>query len=128
MDATTLKSQLEEYLKANPNPYIYGGDMGKSFEGFHSDSWTVGGLTGGNCWGSDADQAVRAEEAPEFNQLDQFLETYYPKITFLQYKKLLPLIKTREFTVGEYYGNYTDYRVFYVTFEDIIDVMANLDI
>lgn len=128
METTTLKSQLEEFLKANPNPYIYGHDMGKSFEGFHSDSWVTGGLTGGNCWGSEADQSVTAEDEPEFNQLDLFLETYYPKITFLQYKKLLPLIKTKDFTVGEYYGNYTDYRISYVTFEDIIDVMADLEL
>ena len=136
MNTTTLKTQLEDFLEANPNPYVYGcsflADSGKknvnAFEGFHSDSWTVGGLTGGNCWGDEADKSITAEEEADFTQLDKFLETYYPNISFLQYKKLLPLIKTHDYTVGEYYGNYTDYRVRYIEFVDLIEAMSDLDL
>lgn len=128
MNKKELEWRLEEFLKENENPYVYRCDLGADFKGFHSDSWVVGGLTGGSCWGSNADQSVTAEEEPDFNQLDLFLEKYYPKITFLQYKKLAALVKVKEFTVGEYYGNYTEYRLFYVSFDDIIEAMAGLEL
>ena len=131
MDKQEIMILLEEFLKVNPNPYIYRnrqvGD-GDSFKGFHSDSWRVGGLRGGNCWGGVADEPVEADEEAEFTQLDSFLEEYFPNITFLQYKKLLPLVKTEEFSVGEYYGNYNDYRYSYVLFEDVAECLANLGV
>ncbi len=74
--------------------------------------WTVGGLTGGSCWGSSADHAVNAEEEPAFIELDTILEELCPQITFLQYKNLCNnLIETTKYTENQYYGNYYNKRI-----------------
>lgn len=136
MNKKEIKDLLKQFLKDNPNPYLYGyrksywskDDLEKESDVFFSESWRIGGLTGGNCWGGVADQSISAEDQAEFTQLDQFLEKYFPKITFLQYKKLLPLIKTQDFSVGEYYGNYTEYRISYVKFDDIADCLSEFEL
>lgn len=127
---------LKQFLKDNPNPYLYGyrksyyskDDLEKEKDVFFSEIWRIGGLTGGNCWGGNADQSISAEDPSEFTQLDSFLEKYFPKITFLQYKKLLPLIKTQDFSVSEYYGNYTEYRISYVKFKDVAECISEMDL
>lgn len=69
--------------------------------------WTTGGMTGGSCWGDDANQAVEAEPEPEFSDLDKVLEVLCPNISFLQYKKLCAEVVERDSdTNHEYYGNY----------------------
>ena len=126
---------LKQFLKDNPNPYLYGyrkgygskDDLEKEKDVFFSESWRIGGLTGGNCWGGNADQSISAEDPAEFTQLDNFLEKSFPKITFLQYKKLLPLIKTQDFSVSEYYGNYTEYRISYVKFKEIAECISQMN-
>ena len=70
-------------------------------------SWTSGGLSGGSCWGTAADQPVRAEAEPDLEDLDKLLEALKPDLTFLQYKALVKeLVLTTEHTETEYYGNY----------------------
>lgn len=71
-------------------------------------TWTTGGLTGGNCWGDDANEAVEAEDEPNLDALDNFLEKICPQITFLQYRRLMKniVIRGNGETDYEYYGNY----------------------
>lgn len=78
--------------------------------GYISERWTTGGLTGGNCWGNNADVPVSASPEPEFHDLDSILEHLCPGISFMQYKKLIQeVVVTREGTETEYYGNYYHY-------------------
>lgn len=95
----------------------------KGFPAFVSNSWRTGGLTGGNCWGGNADTAVESGEEPEINELDNFLTDCYPELPFLQYKKLKNFIKYEDFTESEYYGNYTEHKMKYILFEDIINII-----
>ena len=73
--------------------------------------WTTGGMSGGNCWGDDANYSVTPEDEPEDEALDKILESVCPNLTFLQYRKLLKASVYDRDTDNqyEYYGNYTTY-------------------
>lgn len=50
--------------------------------------------------------------------LDIVLKTYFPSISYLDYKELEELIQINEQTKGEYYGNSTDYKIEYILLSD----------
>jgi hypothetical protein len=87
--------------------------------------WTTGGASGGSCWGTEA-TPCGGEEKPDFTSLDTILEHFAPKITFLQYKKLNNLIKETEFSVSEYYGNYSDYKREYIILKELYETLQDL--
>ena len=66
MNKKEIKDLLKQFLKDNPNPYLYGyrksygskDDLEKESDVFFSESWCIGGLSGGNCWGGVADQSI----------------------------------------------------------------------
>jgi len=81
-------------------------------DGIISVDWTIGGLTGGSCWGGSADTARTADPEPEFEDLDKILAEICPNISFLQYKRLCQaIIKTKDWTEAGYYGNYYEKRI-----------------
>lgn len=81
-------------------------------DGIISVDWTIGGVTGGDCWGSDADIPRTADPEPEFEDLDKILAEVCPNISFLQYKRLCQaIIKTKDWTEAGYYGNYYEKRI-----------------
>jgi hypothetical protein len=85
-------------------------------------SWRTGGMSGGSCWGSEADQPVSAEPEPEFEDLDKVLELIKPDLTFLQYKALTrALIQTDNHTESEYYGNYYENTYKFVNLKQLYD-------
>ncbi len=70
-------------------------------DGIISVDWTIGGLTGGSCWGGSADTARTADPEPEFEDLDKILAEICPNISFLQYRRLCQaVIKTKDQTEG----------------------------
>lgn len=78
--------------------------------GYIEEQWTTGGLTGGSCWGDEANRPVSSEPEPELNALDRILEKICPNITLIQYKKLVhSVVSYRSGTNHEYYGNYYEY-------------------
>lgn len=82
--------------------------------------WVTGGITGGNCWGDEADQPVSPDEPEELTQLDQILERVSPEITFLQYKSLVKdVVVTGSYTQHEYYGNFYCKAVKYCLFSEL---------
>lgn len=73
--------------------------------------WSVGGMSGGNCWGGEPTYSSYAEDGPDDTELDGILELVAPRITFLQYKRLGDVYDRRDKTNYEYYGNYTYYKI-----------------
>jgi hypothetical protein len=76
-------------------------------------TWTIGGMAGGSCYddsSEDRHYAVDTEEEPELEDLDKVLEIVCPQITFLQYKKLIKSVVSRDKEDRDYcyYGNYYD--------------------
>lgn len=95
-----LKEDWFRYFK----PRLYGMKDGYLL----SAEWVTGGMSG-NCWG-DTMYPISSEEPREFQELDTFLEEVCPKLTFLEYKKVMREcveISTRE--QSEYYGGCTNY-------------------
>lgn len=89
---------------------------GKSLKEINLDDciivkWSTGGVSGGNCWsGSDNLYSTEGEPEPEFRDLDVILENVCPKITYLEYKRLMNgLADFISWTENEYYGNSTSY-------------------
>lgn len=73
--------------------------------------YEVSGAQGGSCWGDESRSYVNNEPRPEFKNLDKFLEQICPTISFLQYKRILSMVKTKIDSHNEYYGNYTNYEI-----------------
>lgn len=90
-----------------------------------SDSWVTGGVTGGNCWGGEANELKDGEKPPEDWALDTFLREYYPEVSYLKYKSLEAKVVQEEFTEREYYGNYTHFAFYTISFDDIIAVLED---
>ena len=111
----------------------YSGDLRYGFSEYDADrevlyiSWVAGGKTGGNCWtGQSHMEALSADEEPDFDALDKYLEENFPQITYLQYKKIEKLIKTFDHTVQEYYGNYTIYRKKFIFVDELRNLIDEL--
>lgn len=89
--------------------------------------WKVGGKTGGNCWGDDADEYVREEQEPFFKDLDNLLTKIVPKLSFIQYKDIEKLIRYHEYTEHEYYGNYNDFKRKYIVIQELYNYLKEID-
>lgn len=90
-----------------------------------SVQWCTGGMTGGSCWGTEADHEVSADREPELTALDAILLKYRPAIGFLEYKILNnELVKVHTYTNNEYYGNYYHYSEKYVNLKDLYQYMG----
>ena len=62
----------------------------------------------------------------ELEALDKLLESSCPEITFLQYKKLLRLVKHDTRTENEYYGNSTNYATKTIALRDVYQFLKEL--
>lgn len=133
IDINLLRKRLETFLQDDSNQPCLPDKVLKSnpllkdleLEFFASESWRCGGLTGGNCWGDQADHPVESDPENQITSLDKFLEEFYPETSFLVYRKLLDKISYTEYSNYEYYGNYNIYRFKYITLEEIISVFEN---
>ena len=86
--------------------------------------YEVGGMTGGHYEGRMA--RPYTEEPPEnkFEVLDVVLEIIKPAINYLQYKKVLRLIRTHVDTEDKCYGNSTDWKIEYIVFSELIRLIC----
>lgn len=82
-------------------------------------AWRKGGMDGGDCWGGEAQPWSSGVEAGEPVALDTLLEVVAPSISFLQYKKLLGMMKTDTVEDREYYGNSTTYGYKAIAVKDV---------
>lgn len=83
--------------------------------------WTTGGMSGGNCWGDDANYPIEGDPEPELEKFDSIIEHLFGGgINLSNYKKLCrSLIKTETGSYNEYYGNYTNWSKKYVNLEEL---------
>jgi hypothetical protein len=88
-----------------------------------SETWRIGGLTGGSCWGSDADIPVSADRRP--NWLEDFIEATCPDISFRTFKRLREAVTEHQFTRNEYYGNYTEYAFEVLKISTFLEILGD---
>lgn len=87
--------------------------------------WSTGGMSGGSCWGGEPEPYTNNDPIPELELLDKILETFYPQLSFLQYRALTSqLLKSEGYSVGEYYGNSHDYQYKEVDLRELYDYMV----
>jgi transcriptional antiterminator len=130
MEKKDVLKALKNYLKTTDcNPYLSGSHKIDKLC-FHSESWVTGGVGGGSCWDTgeeDHHYELSEQQSQSIECLEQFLEEFYPHLSLSQYQELIYKVKNEYWTENEYYGNYTNYRCAYITFEDIADFFANLN-
>lgn len=88
--------------------------------------WVVGGMTGGNCWGDDANESVSPEPAKSIDSvMDLIFEELCPDIKFMTYRRIMRELECEptKSTSSEYYGNYTDYHKITVDLQRLYDLM-----
>lgn len=95
--------------------------------------WSTGGVSGGSCWddgdGPDPHYATEGDEEPEFDELDELLEKVAPGITHLQYKNMYRnVVNKTDYSVNEYYGNYSNYAMHWVDIETLYDYLVERDL
>lgn len=91
---------------------------------FISETWTTGGMTGGNCWGGEADTPVDADREPDFVDFDTILEHFWPEIPHLAYKRFVrELVHFDSHSRGEYYGNYYSEAEKWVDLKEMYDLL-----
>lgn len=86
----------------------------------HSES----GQSGGNCWNNDSHGFSRSQEPFPF--IEKILEGICPNISFLNFRKLSEVVKSGEYTVREYYGNYTDYSFSWVNLKELFNKLVEM--
>jgi len=80
----------------------------------------TGGVSGGSCWEDSNPQYYSSDEdRPEWQALDLTLKKLYPDISYLKYKEIEKLIIYANDTDYEYYGNRTDYDIWYLPLETL---------
>lgn len=91
-------------------------------------SWSTGGYKGGSCWGGKAEPYTSDEKEPDF-PIEDILEKVAPQITFLKYRTLSKEIDndivTLEYTLDDYYGNSTDYKVKFILIDSLYNIFVD---
>jgi hypothetical protein len=83
----------------------------------------TGGMQGGNCWDDNKPYYISSDEESYFSILDDFLRDVVPEITYLKYLEVKKLVKQTEYTEYEYYGNTSEYKVFYIDLNQLYDAI-----
>ena len=91
-------------------------------------TWIIDGVSGGSCWYTGEEcrhYGVDSEEEPS-SPLDEFLEEFFPEISFLRHRKLFSLITSEKDTQNEYYGNYTEYMKKSISKDTLLNYLLDI--
>lgn len=84
--------------------------------------WVSSGASGGDCWGDEAEYFTG--DKPKFNVLELTLEKIKPGLTYLEFKKVEGAIESNFESNYEYYGNYDDYSIEWITLSKIYEILG----
>lgn len=90
--------------------------------------WSVGGVRGRSCWGGTPEAYVSTDPEPAWTHLEDILEQFCPKITYLQFRRLERLVTIADDGYMDYYGNSTDYCVKILLLEDLWNFIYTTDV
>jgi hypothetical protein len=96
------------------------------------DSVDIGGSSGGSCWGGQSTNYSTglSENDIKLKNFDDLIERLFPDISFMRYKKLINNVnfQTRNSnSYGDYYGNYSETLIKYISAKDLYDSLIALD-
>jgi len=90
--------------------------------------WTIGGVTGNSCWGTEA-RPRNGEPEPDFVVLEKILSKVCKDISFLEYKALLRNVDMREDygqDDADYYGNYSEQCIKAINVKKLYDCLREM--
>jgi hypothetical protein len=98
-----------------------------------SSIWKSGVCEGGSCWDdSEPTYHSLSENETDIKSLDVLFEKLCPTIPFLKYKQVMVDVKNYihedSESEYEYYGNYTEWEIKYIKFEDLFKVLVDHEI
>lgn len=122
VEKTTLfQTRFEEVCD---NSYISHGDERGRY--MYSEEWSLGGEWG-NCWGNKG--VVEKENPKEFVELDDFLESIVPNISYLQYKKIRNhCVDTVQWHEHDYYSSGTNYTCWRCDMRKMYDMLKQMNL
>lgn len=85
--------------------------------------YELGGYSGGNCWGDEA-QPYTADPPENWVVFDYVFELIKPEITYLQFRKVENQVKKLSDSQWEYYGNSTSYEVKYIPLSEVYKIVG----
>lgn len=77
-------------------------------------SWNSSGSRGGSCWGTESHWYQEERPHDTWKVLDLVLEVVSPGISHRDYKYILDLVDSDDYSDVYYYGNYDDYTVEFI--------------
>lgn len=99
-------------------------DGGVEFLGLRHEV-EIGGSSGGDCWGGTArDYSTGASAEFPKAALDAIVKALAPGLGWQAYAALLDRRKISRRSVGEYYGNGTDYEAASLSYQEIFDALS----
>jgi hypothetical protein len=119
MTREEFQKKIDEEFGLTRWPNGYSQEATKKEQSFNlfEIEWRTGGVTGGNCWGDEANEPVDADQEPEFDDLNRALELFAPNITYLHYRTLASQFEMDERCQSEYYGNCYYYAIKRITLD-----------
>lgn len=91
-----------------------------------SEHIETGGYSGGSCWGGEAEKYTA--DPQDFQLLEELLGIVYPSISFLDFRSLQKnsnIVSFDEKSIGEYYGNCTDYKVITINLKNLYSYIVD---
>lgn len=101
--------------------FIY--HMEHAFKNGFKTEWSLGG-TYGNCYGEPTQASAEVES--ELTQLDDFIMSQYPQISFMQYKMIERSITKGVKPNSDYYGGETQTASKEISFSTLSDVAVKV--
>lgn len=92
-------------------------------------AWHIGGASGGNCYGGEAQKySVEEPTIKELYLLEDVLSELFPDLKYSEYRKIMELTPFNSKTTGnyEYYGNCTEYYVKYIKVDKLVDAFDKI--
>jgi hypothetical protein len=99
-------------------------DSGKPEE--ISYEWRTGGARGRSCWdeGSHQNYPVSGDPEPQPGEIMRVAMEFAPNLSYAQVMRIMSATSTRDRTVNEYYGNYTEYAVRAIGTRELYDLLV----
>ena len=85
----------------------------------------TGGISGGSCWDSSNPQPYTShEKRPDWEAMNLVLKEICPDISYLKYKSIEGLVKDSSKTEYKYYGNCTDFDIWFLPLETLYSFLG----
>lgn len=111
---TEFGKKISDISQVTPETFLVG------------DETRTGDAHGGSCWGGNL-VSVPGEGDPTFDILSDILLHFDENVTLKQMRNvensIADSLGTFSYTVSEYYGNYTDYAMKFITLNHLYEAM-----